>query len=356
MEEGEGEEVVVVAGPDSPPVGSPADTNFDEVPKPGVDKKPHSASKSVALTDDLRHKIIKQVEYYFSDENLKTDNYLMNYVTKDKDGYVPISVIASFRKLKKLAPDRSLIVAALKDSSQLVLSSSKKNVRRLNPLPFNEVKDPQLCTVLVENLPEDHSPENIRKIFCEAGNIKNISIRDPSVSRETKSCSVAEKLLCGKLHALVEYETVESAEKAVNTLNDERDWRYGMRVKLLKKQVKQGQKKPGWREAGFEKHSSAHTTDSAGEKENHVSIEQHNDTPDDEEDGEHQTKEKNGNRARNRGRTRNQKYRSTNGLGHGTVHLNHVGETSKPPPGPRMPDGTRGFTMGRGRPLSVNQN
>lgn len=27
----------------------------------------------------------------------------------------------------------------------------------------------QLCTVLVENLPEDHSPENIRKIFCEAG-------------------------------------------------------------------------------------------------------------------------------------------------------------------------------------------
>ncbi|KAL8103460.1 hypothetical protein AgCh_027879 [Apium graveolens] len=233
------EEVVAVvsADPESPPVGSPADSNLDDVTKPVVEKKKQSSSKSVALTDDLRHKIIKQVEYYFSDENLKTDTYLMNYVTKDKDGYVPISVIACFRKLKKLAPDRSLIVAALKDSSQLVLSSSKKNVRRLNPLPFNEVKDPQLCTVLVENLPEDHSPENIRKIFCEAGNIKNISIRDPNVSRETKSCSVAEKLLCGKLHALVEYESVESAEKAVITLNDERDWRYGMRVKLLKKQV-----------------------------------------------------------------------------------------------------------------------
>lgn len=355
----EAEEVAVVSDPESPPVGSPADTNFDDVKKDGVEKKKQASSKSVALSDDLRHKIIKQVEYYFSDENLKTDTYLMNYVTKDKDGYVPISVIASFRKLKKLAPDRSLIVAALKDSSQLVLSSSKKNVRRLNPLPFNEVKDPQLCTVLVENLPEDHSPENIRKIFCDAGIIKKISIRDPNVSRETKSCSVAEKLLCGKLHALVEYETVESAEKAVITLNDERDWRYGMRVKLLKKQVKQGQRKTAWREAGSEKgpeKHSAQATDSAGEKENHVSTEQHNDTPDDEEDGEHQTKEKNGNRARNRGRGRNQKYRSTNGLGHGSVHLNHVGETSKPPPGPRMPDGTRGFTMGRGRPLSVNQN
>lgn len=35
---------------------------------------------------------------------------------------VPISVIASFKKMKKLAPDRSLIVAALKESSLLVSS------------------------------------------------------------------------------------------------------------------------------------------------------------------------------------------------------------------------------------------
>ncbi|MEI4850439.1 hypothetical protein Q8G46_27650, partial [Klebsiella pneumoniae] len=103
-----------------------------------------------------------------------------------------------------------------------------------------EVKDPQLCTVLVENLPEDHSTENISKIFCKAGKIKNICIRDTNASREPKNCTIAEKLLSGKLHALVEYETVESAEKAVITLNDEQDWRYGMRVKLLKQMGKHG--------------------------------------------------------------------------------------------------------------------
>lgn len=52
-------------------------------------------------------------------------------------------------------------------------------------------------------------------------------------------------------------------------------------------QVKQGQRKTAWREAGSEKgsekHSSAHATGSAGEKENHVLSEQHNYTPDDEE-------------------------------------------------------------------------
>lgn len=95
-----------------------------------------------------------QVEYYLSDENLQTDKFLMNYLTKDKDGFgkslflnaneiafllwltsflvfkmckadilllaVPVGVIASFRKLKKLTQDRSLIVAALRESSVLV--------------------------------------------------------------------------------------------------------------------------------------------------------------------------------------------------------------------------------------------
>lgn len=28
-----------------------------------------------------------QVEYYFSDKNLQTDKFLMNYVTKDKEGF-----------------------------------------------------------------------------------------------------------------------------------------------------------------------------------------------------------------------------------------------------------------------------
>ncbi|KAJ6836594.1 putative la-related protein 6B [Iris pallida] len=34
-------------------------------------------------------------------------------------------------------------------------------------------------------------------------------------------------------HAFVEYETVEDAEKAVVELNDERNWRSGLRVRLL---------------------------------------------------------------------------------------------------------------------------
>ncbi|KAL6967085.1 hypothetical protein U1Q18_032892 [Sarracenia purpurea var. burkii] len=193
------------------------------------------------LTDDLRDNIIKQcacwraVEYYFSNENLSADKFLMKCVTKEEEGFVPITVIASFRKIEKLSQDRSLIVAALKESSLLLAILNGKKVRRLHALPVSEVKDSKLCTVLVENLPEDHSIENVQKIFGAAGNIKNICICDPHAAREPRKKVIAEKLLSGKIHALIEYESVKAAEKAVAMLNDKQDRRYDMRVKFLKR-------------------------------------------------------------------------------------------------------------------------
>ncbi|KAE9452446.1 hypothetical protein C3L33_15653, partial [Rhododendron williamsianum] len=299
--------------------------------------------------------VVMQVEYYFSDENLPTDKFLMKYVTQNVLGFVPIAVVASFRKMKKLTQDRSLIVAALKESSFLVVSSNRKKVKRLLPLPVSEVTDAQLCTVLVENLPEDQSTENFQRIFGKAGNIKNICIHDPHAAREPQKLTIVEKLLSCKLHALVEYETVDAAEKAVAMLNNEQDWRYGMRVKLLKRVAKHGQKKKGWREVDFEKNSNVHASDPAGGEENH-NLSDHLDERHNEEDGDYLLKEKNDYKAQNRRWGRGQRYRGTNGHGHGTVFSSHGSEASKPPPGPRMPDGTRGFSFGRGRTPASNQD
>ncbi|RYQ81849.1 hypothetical protein Ahy_B10g100449 isoform C [Arachis hypogaea] len=231
--------------------------------------------------DDLKLKIIKQVEYYFSDENLPTDKYLLGFIRRNKEGFVPVSVIASFRKMKRLSRDHSVIAAALQESSVLVVSSDGKRVKRVNPFRFKESRDHKLYTVLVENLPEDHSKDNLQRIFREAGNIRRISIYDPrSAAESTKHKQ--ETFFSSKLHALVEYDTIESAEKA---------------------------------------------------------------------DGDHLAKDnKGGHRPRSHGRSRKQKYRAANGIGHGSTSSTHVMEAPKPPPGPKMPDGTRGFAMGRGRP------
>ncbi|ONM37890.1 La-related protein 6A [Zea mays] len=48
---------------------------------------PEAGSDGVVLTDELRNRIVKQVEYYFSDENLPTDEFLLNYVKKNNKGF-----------------------------------------------------------------------------------------------------------------------------------------------------------------------------------------------------------------------------------------------------------------------------
>ncbi|XP_010257771.1 PREDICTED: la-related protein 6A isoform X2 [Nelumbo nucifera] len=350
------------------PVGSPDNLGFqgEDLLDTAEAADPSPLPEAVVLTDDLRNKIIRQVEYYFSDGNLPTDKFLMSHVKKDKEGFdddtaiigctimVPIAVIASFRKMKKLVRDNSLIVAALKESTQLVVSSDGKKVKRIHPLPVTEVKDAEQCTVLVENLPKSYTTENIQRIFGGAGNIKNIYIRDPHAMEGPKKVSMAEKLISGKIYALVEYETVEAAEKAVATLNDENNWRSGMRVKLLKRMGKFGLSKKNVKAAVSEKNNNVPASEAAGDenpKTGHLE-----ETHEPEYAGGHSPTEKTGRRGRNRGRFRGHKHHSTNGLGHGTLHSGAGIKCSNPPRVPRMPDGTRGFTMGRGRPPVSTQN
>ncbi|CAI0545143.1 unnamed protein product [Linum tenue] len=312
----------------------------------------HQASEQT--DDDLKLKIIKQVEYYFSDENLPTDKYMISLIKKNKEGFVPIKILASFRKMKKLTLDHEFICAALKDSPLLVVSSDGKKVKRLNPFQMSEVKDPKLSTVLVENLPEDHSLENIRSIFGEAGRIRKITFRDPHAGEVSKKGSKTDFLVSIKLHALVEYDTVEAAEKAVASLNNEQDWRNGMHVKLLKRVVGNPAQRKPWKEHDFDKSSNVRVSSSqtVGEEVVNPTQENRHDLSPEEEEAEHVSKEKNGQRARARGRGRRNRYHNSNGMGHGTASSVHAAEPSKPPPGPKMPDGTRGFTMGRGRPLA----
>jgi len=160
-------------------------------------------------------------------------------------------------------------------------------------------------------------------------------------------------MLSGKLHAFVEYETMEAAEKAVVLLNNHQDWRFGMRVKLLKQADKYGVKKKAWRDTDFQKNHNGESSYPAGHEEKHSSSEHQDDIHDEEKlEGEQKVKNEPKCQNRRRGSGRGQKYHGINGHGHGTLSSSYGSEHPKAPPGPKMPDGTKGFVMGRGRPLS----
>ncbi|KAK2640995.1 hypothetical protein Ddye_022758 [Dipteronia dyeriana] len=63
----------------------------------------------------LKANIVKQIEYYFSDENLLNDHYLISLM--DAQGWVPVSTIADFKRVKRMSTDIPYILDALQSSS-----------------------------------------------------------------------------------------------------------------------------------------------------------------------------------------------------------------------------------------------
>ena len=80
---------------------------------------------------DLDKKIIRQIEYYLSDVNMVRDKFLKNEVTKD-EGWIPLSVLTTFKRLQSLTTDFKTIMNALKNSVSglLQINETENKIRR----------------------------------------------------------------------------------------------------------------------------------------------------------------------------------------------------------------------------------
>ncbi len=55
--------------------------------------------------DDLCVQIVQQVEFYFSDANISKDKFLLKHVKRNKEGFVSLKLISSFKRVKHLTKD-----------------------------------------------------------------------------------------------------------------------------------------------------------------------------------------------------------------------------------------------------------
>ncbi|XP_061367119.1 la-related protein 6C [Gastrolobium bilobum] len=307
-------------------------------------------SKNI-LTPDLQQKIVKQVEYQFSDMSLLANDSFQKQVNKDPEGYVPITLIASTKKIKSLVSNVHLLTQALRSSSKLVLSADGKKVKRKHPFTDKEKEELQSRTVAAENLPDDHSNQNLQKIFSVVGSVKTIRICHPQESNSSRP--KGDFFVSNKLHALVEYETSDIAEKAVEKLNDERNWRKGMRVRMLlrcsPKSVLKSRKSEfdGYIDDDEILHSE--TAEDSSHPNNTESFGETN------VDENSVGSKKGWARGRGKGRGRTQSHTGRGLLAPPSQSSSIVlceASTKLNTKGPRMPDGTKGFTMGRGKPIS----
>lgn len=152
--------------------------------------------------------IKKQVEFYFSDSNFRKDTFLKAAAAEDKDGFVPISVLLTFNKLKNLTTDVAKVAEALKDSEVVVVSEDGESVRRSTPLDENDTSKQR--TLYVKGFPLDDNEVTIEAIetqFSEYGKVLMVRLRKDF---ETKAFRGS---------AFVEYESADSVKKACEAAN-----------------------------------------------------------------------------------------------------------------------------------------
>lgn len=193
---------------------------------------------------ELKKKIIDQVEFYFSDENIVHDAFMLKHVRRNKMGYVSLKLVTSFRKVKSLTKDYRVVAHCLCSSERLDVNDEGTKVRRRDALPDYDETTPSR-TVIAVNLPvENPTVENIAEMFSKFGEIALIRILKPGkafpqdVRKHLNRHVGLGEVVC----ALIEFERHESAKVSCDRADDDDaatdDWRKGMKVMQLAPQTK----------------------------------------------------------------------------------------------------------------------
>uniref|UniRef100_A0A8C8VI45 La ribonucleoprotein 6, translational regulator n=1 Tax=Pelusios castaneus TaxID=367368 RepID=A0A8C8VI45_9SAUR len=202
--------------------------------------------------NELIQRIITQVEYYFSDENLEKDAFLLKHVRRNKMGYVSVKLLTSFKKVKHLTRDWRTTAYALRYSDILELNEDSRKVRRNTPVPvfasenlpskmllvydIHLISELQVLSKDQENgYMQEKMMELLLKTFVTFGVISSVRILKPGkdLPPDIKRFSNRYTQVGTKECAIVEFEEVEAAIKAHEIMCVEENNETGMKVVLI---------------------------------------------------------------------------------------------------------------------------
>ncbi|XP_077997232.1 lupus La protein homolog [Glandiceps talaboti] len=158
----------------------------------------------------LESKIIRQIEYYFGDVNLRRDKFLQEK-TKEDEGWVTLETLITFNRLKQMSTDFEVIVAALKKSTSglLEISEDKTKIRRCEGKPVPEDSDNLRAdiksrSVYCKGFPNDASLDDIQEFLDKHGKVSTIQMRKTLDTKEFKGS------------VFTTFDSVEDAKKFVD--------------------------------------------------------------------------------------------------------------------------------------------
>ncbi len=144
-------------------------------------REAESKEKEISKRNQLR----KQLEFYFSDENLLNDKFLLRFLNKDTDKGVPITIIENFNKIKEIMNDvsdlqkRLVFIRDVVEASNLIKLNKKKNkIKRIKDFNKDDIDLDKIDerSIYVENLPNNINHNILGTIFARCGKVLHISI------------------------------------------------------------------------------------------------------------------------------------------------------------------------------------
>lgn len=188
----------------------------------GQAKSGDESTPFVAPDEETTKRILDQVEFYFSDANIVKDAFLLKHVRRNKEGYVSLKLISSFKRVKHLAKDWRAVAFAISKSDKLEVNESGTKLRRKEALPAYDQTTPSR-TVVAINLAEEKpvTIETVAELFRGCGEIALIRVLRPGnpIPSDVRHFVNKHPEMGNNVSALVEFVRTESAHNAMS-----KDW------------------------------------------------------------------------------------------------------------------------------------
>uniref|UniRef100_A0A672HHV1 La-related protein 6-like n=2 Tax=Salarias fasciatus TaxID=181472 RepID=A0A672HHV1_SALFA len=173
----------------------------------------------------------------FSDSHLAEDGFLLKHVQKNRQGYVSLKLLTSWKKIKAVTTNWHMILAAAVKSDLLELNTECTKVRRKQPLPKWLQRSPTTRLLLAWNITEGQRgereaaqglghaalSERILQRFKVHGDVSSVWILHPGeeLPKQLQCYAKNHKELGLYLCAVVKFDSLEATRQAWNALGAE---------------------------------------------------------------------------------------------------------------------------------------